>query len=72
MHETAHTSKKYYVRREFSLSIGSFNLKREFINLEENSFKNYLLKVFNSGKTGFWKIRYYVINVRDKIRMRMM
>ena len=52
------------------MSIGSFYLEREFIDWGENYFKIMLFKNFSNEKTGFWKIKYYDINIR--IRMRTM
>ena len=37
------------------MSIGSFNLEREFINWGGNYFKIILFKNFSNGKTGIWK-----------------
>ena len=38
------------------------------MDLEENYFKIKLSKNFSNGKTGFWKIGYYDINIQIRVR----
>ena len=53
------------------MSIGSFNMKRESLLIEEK-INITLFKNCSNRKTRVWEIRYYYINIQIRIGMKRM